>query len=188
MAPAMSSIPTQIPDPISAGTTVVYRRSYADYPATGGWGLTLHLRGAATLNQAATVVDGVFEITIPATSTDDLTAGVYQWVERVTKAGEVRDAARGTVTVLADIATAGAGALQSAEEKELALVNAAIAELLSTGKTIVSYQVHGRAARKEDLKTLYEIRSKLQAAVAQQKSGHFGRQVRVRFPGMGAEV
>jgi hypothetical protein len=58
-----------LPDRFNAGTTVKYSRTFADYPASDGWTLALHISGGAYFSIAATVSGTTFAVTIPASKT-----------------------------------------------------------------------------------------------------------------------
>lgn len=173
---------TQIPNEFSAGSTVAYSRTFADYPASGGWSATLYLMGKGILSAAATANGSVHEFVISAEDTAPLEPGQYKWVERVSKAGEVRDVGSGTVTITPDPAQANPGDLRSKAEIELEIVEAAIAGTLRAGHS--SYQIAGRAVALIPLRELYEIRAALRQAIASAAAGGaFTTPVRFTFKG-----
>lgn len=174
---------TMMPATISSGTTVTYRRSLPDYPANQGWQLTVYLAGKSILNVAAVANGPDHDVTLTATQTAALAAGVYTWVERVVKGTEKYDVARAVVTVLADLAAATAGSLQSFEEKTLAVLEAAISGQLTD--RVRSYQIFGRAVEKIPMDELRSLRNEFLAAVQQQKTGKVGRTLLGRFTGTG---
>lgn len=182
MAPDLAALPTQI----TAGTTVKYTASHGDYPADQGWALTLHLAGANLVSVAGVPSGSSFAFTLTAAATAPLKAGTYQWREIASKDGEKHVADRGSVEVLANIESALAGDLQSAAEKELALVDAAILAL-TEGK-VASYQIAGRAVVYNDLEKLHRRQAQLQAQVWRERNpGKFGPTVRAAFTGAAAE-
>lgn len=177
----MTTSLTELPATLDAGTTVKYTRSHAAYPASDGWALSLYLAGPAVPAPFTGAASGAaFDVTLAAASTATLPPGTYTWVERVTKGGEVYDAARGQVTVNANIATAAAGDLQSWEEKTLKVVEARIAG--SMDKAIAEYQIHSRAVKYIPLDELRKLRSELKAAILQKKTGRFSTPIHVTFP------
>jgi hypothetical protein len=118
---------TSIPTEFSAGSTVEYERSYTDYSPADGWSLDVYLNGATSKDTASASVDGsVFVVTLSAATTGALAPGDYNYLERVSKAGVVKDVCSGIVRVTADLATANAGDLLTAEEKLLAALDVAI--------------------------------------------------------------
>lgn len=181
---------TSIPERFAAGTTVKYRRSPADFPASDGWSLSLYLNGAVSQTYAAQVVSGEFEFTLPASGTPPhtgvLTAGNYIWTERASKVGVgVFDYATGFVEVTPDTAAATGNALQSKEEQELVLVDLAIKARLGGdgGDAILkSYSLGGRAAELVPLSELYRHRNHLRAVIRSQRNpGQFFIPVRGAF-------
>ena len=174
---------TEMPDEFAAGTTVTYTRSVADFKATDGWVLSLYLNGATQHSFGSTASGANFIVTIPATET--FKPGVYQWRERVAKAGEVHEVGAGSVAIEKDIATAVPGDMQSWEEKQLAVVEDAIAGRLSSD--MQSYQIAGRAVTKIPMEELLKLRGQLARAVWQQKNpGKFGPTVLATFTPVGS--
>jgi len=176
---------TKIPASFTAGTTVKFRRTYADYPADQGWTLTGYLRGAAIRDYVAVAAGASFDFTFAATGagppagTDSLTPGNYVWEERVSKAGEVYTPPGGTATVqvIQNTATAAAGDLQSKDEKDLVVVEAAISGRLTAD--LESYEIAGRAVKKIPIKELYKIKAHLVAKIrAARRKGEFMQPVR----------
>lgn len=169
-----------MPDRFNAGETILYRRSYADFPIADGWAATLYLSGAANHTEPAATVGTQFEFELTAAQTGGFPAGVYQWQERVSKGSETYTVDEGTVTIDPNIATAPAGSLIPFAEKLLPQVEAAI-EALVTGK-VQEYQVAGRAVRYNDLEFLTKLRNQLANAVkAKQHAGTFGPTVQAHF-------
>lgn len=176
----MTTALTELPETIDAGTTVGYTRSHSAYPASGGWVLKLYLAGLSVANFTGTPNGDSFDVVLPASLTAPLLPGSYIWSERVTKAGEEYTAADGMVVVNPNIATAGAGDLQSWEEKTLAIVRAAIAG--SVESRILEYQIHSRAVKYHSLEELRKLESELSSKVARKKSGRWSMPIEVRFP------
>jgi hypothetical protein len=58
---------TALPAEFTAGTTVEYRRAYADYPASAGWRLVSMLRGASGEDVRAVADGDDFLATLAAT-------------------------------------------------------------------------------------------------------------------------
>lgn len=171
-----------LPCSIDAGTTVSYTRTFLDYPATS-WTLTLYLNGAAVATSKAAVPSGnSFVVTLSATDTAALAAGTYRYVERVTKAGEAYDVARGEVRVLPNLTGAAAGALLSHAEKTLAIINLAIEGRLTAD--LESYSVGGRTVNKIPTAELEKLRGKYEAIVYREHNpGKLSRTVYFHFGG-----
>lgn len=172
------------PASFPAGTTVDMLRSHADYRASDGWALTFLLAGPSVASANGVAEGDGFRITLDAATTAALAPGRYHWTERAAKAGDVYEAAGGTLVVEPNLATATAGSLQSSNEKFLALV-----ELRLEGRItddMESYQVGGRALTRVPLSELMTLRAKLRAAVARERGGgRLGRLHQLHFRGAG---
>lgn len=178
MLPLMEAL-TALPARFAAGTTIKYRRSYPDFPASA-WDLRLHLAGPVVKSWVAAKDGDVFDFTLAAAETAVCVAGSYRWVERVTQGTEVYDAAAGMVTVTANVATAGVGELQSWREKALVEAREALSALVS-GR-VQSFQIGTRAFSKLDLPELRKLVVELEAGVArEQGGGQLGRLHQMRF-------
>lgn len=177
--------PTALPDSFAAGTTVKYLRSVPDYPASSGWTLRLYLAGAATANILATAVSGDFLVTIAAATTATLVPGLYQWTERVTKAGEVYVVGSGQIVVTPDISVAAPGDMVTSLEAQLEQVSALITtRLANPGADIAAYSIAGRSIERMDLEGLQKLQSQLSYAVNRARNGGgLGRQHRANFTG-----
>lgn len=175
-----------LPDQFAAGTTVCYRRRLADFPASAGWTLKLHLAGASVLTQTAAADGDDFVVNITATDTDgDFAAGRYKWVERVSNAGgEVYEVGRGGVTVLPNLAEASDGSEQEWIERAIAMLRAHIEGRLPAG--MESYQIAGRVVAKMPIKEAVSLLSNLESRLSGlQNTGSFTRPVLVSFTGPG---
>lgn len=171
---------TALPARFAAGTTVKYRRSHADFPASAGWSLTLHLVGPAVKQWSAAADGAVFVFTLPAADTAPLVPGSYRWIERAKKGAEEYDAAAGMLTVTVNVAKAGVGELQSWAEKALVEARNALSALIS-GR-VQTFQIGTRAFSKLDLPELRKLVVELEARVArEQGSGQLGRLHQFRF-------
>lgn len=154
-----------LPDSFSAGTTVRYRKSFSDYPASSGWTLKLHLAGPGHVSKTAVPDGNDFVVTLDAADTPaGFAAGLYKWVERVSNAGgEVYQVDAGVVDVTSNLEEAPDGAEQEWLEPAIATLKVAIQNQMASG--IVSYQIAGRGVTKETraeaLKTLAALESRL---------------------------
>jgi len=153
-----------LPDSFSLGTTVEYAKSFGDYPASDGWGLTLYLAGAKTLTIAGVADGDAFTVTINPTDTTGMTPGLYKYVERVDKSGEVREVGSGVVTVNRDLATARDGDEQSWLETDIALLKTHISGRLPSG--MEAYAIAGRQVSKLPIKEAISLLTDLESRLA----------------------
>lgn len=143
-----------LPPTFAAGTTVRYRRSYAEYPASAGWALTLWLNGVTSVAHVDAVADGDdFVLELTATATAALESGPYKWVELVTKDGETHDPARGNVAVTVNFATAAAGATLSWARRELAIIRNIKAGRMDAD--VQAYAIDGRSWQKIPIESVW---------------------------------
>lgn len=139
-------IPTTEPSTLYAGDTVQWTKTFSDYPKSDGWSLAYSFRGPTALATATAAVNpsdaAGYLITIAASDTVLLSAGVYRWTAKVTKGAEVYTVGRGTVAVEL---TAGA-AVTSHAESMVTLLEAAIAGRIAGD--VQSYTIGGRTVEK----------------------------------------
>lgn len=185
MAPV---IPTGEPTTITAGSTVKWAVVSGTYPASEGWALSYAVNGASTLLWSAGYVtdDGTtYTVTLPASATATLVAGVHEltriWTGSGSYAGEVYREALPPVTVVADPSTQGPGDRLAFAEQNLAYVEAAITARLK-GDVPQEYQIGGRSVTKMSLADLRSMRRDLRAEVWQLRNpGQAFRSTYVRF-------
>jgi hypothetical protein len=161
---------TALPATFAAGTTVRYRRSFADYPASAGWALTLHLNGPESIAHADAVADGDdFVLTLSATATAALEPGSYRWAERVSNGDEVYDVASGAITVTVNLATAVAGDALSWARRELAIIRK-----IKEGRIdadVEAYQIDGRSWQKIPMERVWVREADLNRLIAAEERG-----------------
>lgn len=184
----MATSLTEIPDTITAGTTVRYTATRSDYPASSGWTAKLYVSGASVTGGQDGVASGAaFIFTLTPAITAPLKPGMYQWSEIYTKAGEQYVGASGTLTVVANIAAAGAGDMLTFEQRALIIVQAAIEGRLTSD--MEAFSIAGRAVTKISMPDLMRIRRELRAEVKSQTNpGRFMEEVRFSFPGTSSET
>ena len=155
-----------------AGDTWIWQKSFQDYPISEGWALSYKFRGLASIDSVSGwfANDGVtWTVTVPATSTS-VAAGRLEWWAIVTGsgayAGQVYTADHGYLTVTPDPRPATPGALQTYNEKMLAVIQLEIqARITGVGSGHESYQISGRALTKIPIEELEKLRGKYAARV-----------------------
>lgn len=185
---AMSTELTALPKSFAAGTTVSYRKRLADYPASAGWTLTLHLAGAAIRTFTAAADGDDFVVSIPAAqTTEGFTPGLYRWAERVEdESGNVYEVASGRVNVLVDLTRASESDHQEWLERMVTLMRQHIEGRLPAG--MESYQVAGRAVSKIPIKEALGLLTAFETKLHRlRKPGSVSRTVYVTFDRPGDE-
>lgn len=181
----MAETLTSLPAEFAAGTTVIYRRTFVDYPASA-YTMKLYLAGANVL-EVDTVADGdVFVVTIPADRTKvDFAPGHYRWAERVDDgAGNIYEPALGAVKITPNLAEGAEGDHQEWVEKSITALKAHIEGRLETG--MESYSIAGRAVSRIPIKEAIGLLNTLESRLARMESPDTPtRPILCRFTGTG---
>jgi hypothetical protein len=153
-----------------AGDSATWIKTLSDYPASDGWALSYVLKLTEEEEATATVsADGAeYTVTIPASETEGITESQSaRLVGRLTgsgaTAGQRITIYDGRVEISPDPEESSLEDSQSAAEKELAAITAAILALTTTG--IQAYSIGSRSVTKADLKTLYQRQAVLESRV-----------------------
>ena len=173
---------TDIPATITAGDSYAITLTLPDYPATAGWIVRLALAGASVATWDSTAVGASHLLTLSTASTATLAAGSYVRSLRATLAGDVQTFGHGHVTVAKSLSTATAGSETTWAETTLAIVEAALANTLTS--EMASYMIGGRRVDAIPVQELLSTRSKLRAEVAAARGGSFGVPIRMDVVGM----
>lgn len=172
-----------MPETIFAGTTVEYRRSLPDFPASDGWSLALRLPKNSDDEAVAVNVtaDGdAFLVTISADETAALTPGTFSWSERVSKAGRVAQTDGGLIVVRADLGDLAAADAEDPDEAQLIAVRAKIKQRIEADASRMS--AFSRAIEREQLAELRKLEADLAARIEARRRGGVPRDpIRVAF-------
>lgn len=174
-----AQIPDEAPTIFSAGETVKFRRSFADFPASEGWSYSFHMNGAtATLHRDGIANGQAFTVTI--NPSDALPEGAYRYIERIAKDGEVHTVGSGVVEVELDLATAPAGATLTHAERTLQVIEKVIEGRLPVD--LQQYTIAGRVVTKIPIEQLLRMRGTYKAIVWRQHNpGKLGEVAEVTF-------
>ncbi len=175
-----------MPESLQAGLTWLIRFAISQYPA-GDWTGHLYLVGeAGTFDQACTADGDAHLLEVLPADSEDIAAGIYSWSLRVSMAGQVFEAAKGSVAVTPNLAEADASDQRSHARKTLALIEAVI-----EGKATADmqeYEIQGRKVRSYTWEELIKVRDQYRSLVKSEElkdrraSGKMGSSiVRPRF-------
>ena len=147
------------PTRITAGDTIQWSRSVPDYPATSGWVLNYSLLSLAGSIQISTVPDGSSHlVNIPMSVSAGYVPGTYSWQSWVTNGSERHQIEQGTIEVLVDFATAGAGTdTRSHVKRTLDSIEAVIEGRASKGDQELT--IDGTTLKKMNVEELLKLRS-----------------------------
>jgi hypothetical protein len=178
------TIPEVEPTELRAGETWAWKRSLADYSATG-WTLSYTLINAAgkiTLTATATGTDHL--ISVPAvtttgtggvTGTDSYTAGTYTLLGRVTDGTAVYAVHDGILEILPDLASAATYDTRSTAKQLLDALDAFLLDKATAGQLdVVETAIADRRIRR-DRASLLKWRSELAIEVAREDAAANGQ-------------
>lgn len=174
------------PTELRAGETWAWKRSFADYSATG-WTLSYTLINASnkiTLTAAA-ATGGQHLVSVPAVTTtgtggvngtDAYTAGTYTMLGRVTDGTSVYQVFSGLLTVLPDLAAATTYDTRSTAKQLLDALDAFLLDKASKDQLdVIETAIADRRIRR-DRAALLKWRSELQIEVAREDAAANGVQ------------
>lgn len=184
------SIPVNEPSSFAINETVRWQRAFGDFPPSDGYALKYYFSGAGAIQKSAdgSAGNGVngtaWVLTLTPSNTAGKPAGIYKWSAYAEKGSgaslERWLLASGVITLTADITTAEAGALQTHEERTLAVIEAAIEDRLTAD--MQSYTIDGRQVTKIPIMELRRLRVQYQSAVWRiQNGGKLGPTIKHAF-------
>jgi hypothetical protein len=137
-------VPNEIPTKLISGDTFKWDIDLSDYPASEGWTLTYECRGPQALATiTATNTGDTYNISVPATTTDDWDPGFYYYQAYVTLSDE-RYSVDSSFFQVVDNLSALSGAYDGRSDIKTALdaLDASIAG--SAGKDQLQMQIAGQ--------------------------------------------
>jgi hypothetical protein len=159
---------TTEPSRATAGDTIAWLKSLADYPASAGWILTYTLInsvGKITITTSANGDD--YSVSVTAATSAGYAAGVYTWVASVAQGAERYTVGQGSITIAPNLASASTFDTRSTAKKALEAVNLAL-ESYGSKAYQHSYEIAGRKQQFQTPGDFLAFRSKLMAEVARE--------------------
>jgi hypothetical protein len=164
-----------------SGDTFSVTRSYADYPASEGWSVSLTLVGSGSVYTVTSSADGDDHVvSATAAATGAWASGRYTVVEYVSKSLERYTLSSSVIEILPDLAAATAGQDTRSHARK---VLDAIETFLGTGSiTNASLEFNGRRLQHIPIPDLIALRDKYRAEVRRESNnGRVGGRLLVRF-------
>jgi hypothetical protein len=166
------SIPTTEPTLLRAGDNWEWDKTVSDHLPSDGWALAYVLAGGPVgttpLAISSTPSGDTYQVRVAAATTEDVPAGIYRLIGRVSKGTDRYTVHESTVTVEPDPATD----TRSHAEKMCAKIEAELeARTATAGSTVKSWSQGGRS---EEYSDELELRRQL---------GYYREQVRVERGG-----
>lgn len=165
---------TTEPTSVTAGDTITWLKTLADYPASAGWVLSYVLINATQRYTATATPQGADHLLQVSAATSAVwVAGRYTWKALVSRAGERHTVGEGVITVAPDVAAAGATPLDTRTAARAAL-DAVEAALRTYGAKayLQSYSIGGRQQTFRSPSDFMAFRSRLQAEVRREEAGN----------------
>jgi len=185
----MAATPTTEPGVFTAGDTLTWSKSLADYPASG-WVLHYRLINAAgKIDITASASGNDHLVNVAAATTAAYAAGTYTWQAYVTQGAERHTVGTGAMVIRPDLAAqAGGFEGRSTWQKTLDDLRAALAAWLTSSGQVAEYEIAGRRmkfASAADIRQRIAIAERELARESQADLAAagkaLGRQVYVRF-------
>ena len=156
------------PSRVTAGDTITWLRSLADYPASAGWVLSYTLiNSGSKISITATASGADHLVTVAAATSAAYTPATYTWHAAVTKAAERYTVGTGQMVVAPNLAAASTFDTRSSARKTLDAVNLAM-ESYGSKAYLHSYEIAGRKQQFNTPGDFLSVRSKLRAEVARE--------------------
>lgn len=139
-------IATTEPARITAGDTVAWTQSLADYPASAGWTLSYRLINAAgKIDIVASASGNDYAVLVAAATSAGWAPGRYDWISSVSKGAERYTVERGVVTIDINLAAQVAGLdTRSDAKKILEALMTAYAAAAANRAFVQEYEIAGR--------------------------------------------
>lgn len=156
---------TTEPSRVTAGDTIAWLKTLADYPASAGWVLAytlINASGKITITASASGADHA--VSVSAATSAGWTPGTYTWSAAASRSGERHTVGQGSIIVAPNIAAATTLDTRSAARKALDDVNASLAAY-GAKAYLQSYEINGRRQAFHTPAEFMAFRSKLQAEV-----------------------
>lgn len=178
-----ASVPTSVPAQVTAGDTIAWKITLADYPASAGWVLTYALASAAVqiaITASASADDHL--VSVAAATSAAYVPGTYSWQAYVTKTTERYMVDSGTIQVLPNLAVQSGGFDGRSHAKKT--LDALEAWIEGHDMAVADYQIAGRAMKYHSIPDLLKLRDTYTAEVRGEvlkASGGVANRLVVRF-------
>lgn len=128
----------------TAGDSITFEQTYADYPSDAGWSASLYISGPSLLTVTSVAgTNGSHTFPLIATQTANLKAGVYQYTVRVTDGTDKISVQTGILDIFANPEQFQSREVLAA--KMITLVEKALTNQLSSGEAVDSISIAGRS-------------------------------------------
>lgn len=160
------TVPTAVPDTVTAGDTISWKITLADYPADDSWVLKYRLINAAGKFDITATADGADHlVSVAAATSAGYTAGTYSYQAYVEKGTDRYTVDTGSIVVKPNLAAQSAGYdNRSIARKTLDAIETALVAHGSKAWT-QEYSIAGRTMKFRSVGEFMAFRSKMQQEV-----------------------
>jgi hypothetical protein len=158
---------TTEPGRVTAGDTIAWTKTLADYPATASWVLSytlINATGKITITASASGADHA--VVVAAATSAAWAAGTYAWQGVVTKGAERFTVGTGSIAIAANWAAAATLDTRSHAIKVLAAIEAYLESPANTAAA--SYEIAGRKLQRHSMAELLTLRDRYRAEAARE--------------------
>jgi hypothetical protein len=169
----MSTLPDREPTSFTAGDTLSWTRSLADYPASAGWVLAYRfINATAKFDITAGASGDDHLVSVTAATSASYAAGSYSWQAFVTKGAERYTVGSGICDVEPNLAAVSASGYddRSPARKALDAMDAGLQQF-GANAHVQSYTIEGRQMTYRTFADFMAARDRLAREVAQEESG-----------------
>ena len=148
------------PAAITAGDTVEWIKTLADYPASASWVLSYALRNATDrIDITSSAAGADHQVSVAASVSRAWAPGLYAWAAHVTRGAERYTVRSGTIEVRPNLAAAVPLDARSRAAKAVDDLKAALARFKATGGRVRRYSIAGRDVEFESLSEMLKLLS-----------------------------
>jgi len=153
---------------ITAGDSLNWKESVAEYPASDGWTLRFSLvNGASNVEFSASAEGDAYAVSLPASTTSAWHPGRYRFQAYVVRGEDRHTIGTGTVDILPDFSSVTTFDGRTHAERVLEAIEAVIEKRAS--KDQESYTIKGRSLSRTPLPELLVLRDRYRREVLDEK-------------------
>jgi hypothetical protein len=162
-----------LPPKIPAGVTFERCVSLCDYPAPD-WTLSAYLRGPSAIDFTSSADGSSHKFSVDASDTSEWAAGIYSYVVRAAKGGDVRQVEAGTLEITPDLATVSEDFDgRSQNRRTLDAINAVLEKRASRDQE--RYTINNRELWRTPIGDLLKLQAHYQALVRTEERAARGK-------------
>lgn len=166
-----------LPQQFTAGDTVQFSASFADYEPSDGYALTYYLRGAEnlTITGSANGANDGWVVKIPAARTENFPEGLYEYIARATKDEDAYTVEQGRFTLKANLADVAQGTRIDHVQRMISILQDAIEGRITDD--VQQFTIGGRSLMHIPVSQLVDLRDRYKRELVKLQKGTGGQQM-----------